>query len=307
VRLPRLKRASETHLPGFRLTPRDRAIIQAVYQFRLLSTPQIEALFFASPGQLTAPSSTRCQHRLKLLYHYGFLERREQLVSLVEGRKSLVYFLAERGAELAAEMQGIPLDRLDWRPSHNAVGQQHLEHLLATNDVRIAITLAAQLHSWLMPVWLDERVLKSYHAEDYVFIAGPRGGQRRVTVVPDGYFVLDVLKPKQGLFFLEVDRRTETVSSRTWSRRDWVRRTQAYLAYYQSGGFTKRYGAHNLRVLTVTTGERHLQSMKAAAERAGDSRIFWFSTFNQATDPNLVLTAPIWQVAGQEGQYCLTD
>lgn len=307
MRLTRLKRVPQEQLPGFRLTTRDREIVQAVYACRALSTPQIEALFFAPPGELVAASSTRCHQRLKLLYHHGFLDRREQFASITEGRRPLVYFLAERGAELVAEQRGLASERLDWRPRHNAVGQQHLEHLLETNNVRVAITLGAELHSWMIPVWLDDRALKSSQGKDYVSITGPRGGRRRVAIVPDGYFMLDILKPKKGHFFLEVDRRTETISSRAWSRRDWVRRTQAYLSYYRSGAFTKRYGARNLRVLTVTTGEQRLASMKSAAERAGGSSLFWFTTFEHATDPQQVLTEPIWQVIGTQGRHRLTE
>lgn len=307
MRLPRLKRAPQSQLPGFRLMTRDRAILQAIATYRALSTPQIEALFFAPPGELAAASSTRCQQRLKLLYHHGLVDRYEQVTSIIEGRKPLVYFLTAKGAELIAESLKPAAKEETWRPTRLPTSSFHLTHLLQTNDVRVAINRAAALHAWTVRTWLDDRSLKSRHAKDYVSISGPQGRPKRVAIVPDGYFVLDIGKRLSGHFFLELDRGTETISSGAWNRRDWLRRTEAYLAYYRSGAFTQRYGARNLRVLTVTMGEQALQRLKEAAERANASNMFWFALFAQATDPRQILTAPIWQVAGKSGQYCLTE
>ena len=281
-------------------------IIQAVYRYRALTTPHIEALFFAPPGQNAAASSTRCRHRLQMLYHNSLLDRIEQLTYTYEGRKPLVYMLTEQSAQLIADRLDVDRDEIDWHPRHNKVSHLFLTHLLQTNDVRIALDRAAQRNAWTIERWLDDRTLKSRHAKDYVEIAGPRGGKRKVVIVPDGYFALDIGKPQVGHFFLELDRRTETVASPTWNRRDWVRKIHTYLGYYRSGGFEKRYKARNLRILTVTTGERRAANMKQATESAGGNKMFWFTTFEQATDPERVLTDSIWQIAGTPGVHCLT-
>lgn len=307
MRLPRLKRAPQAQLPGFRLTTRDRAILQAVSTYRALTTAQIEALFFAPPGELAAASSTRCQQRLKLLYHHGLVDRHEQLTSITEGRKPLVYFLTAKGVALVAESLDHAPNQSDGHPVRLPTSSFHLTHLLQTNDVRVAINRAAALNTWTVTTWLDDRTLKSRHAKDYVAIPGPQGRPKRVAIVPDGYFALDIGKRLSGHFFLELDRGTETISSGIWNRRDWLRRTEAYLAYYRSGAFTERYGARNLRVLTVTTGEKPLRRLKEAAERANASNMFWFAVFAQATDPRQVLTTPIWQVVGKSGEHALTE
>ncbi len=93
-RLKLLQRADAGQLPPLQLNSRDLAIIEAVYSFRALTTPQIEALLF--PGdcdgfqpQAKAPRSgktNRCRHRLKLLFHHGYLYREELPVPLTYGR-----------------------------------------------------------------------------------------------------------------------------------------------------------------------------------------------------------------------------
>ena len=82
-KLPRLVRAKGDNLPGFVLTDRDVDILRAVYEYRALTTTQIEALIFAT----TTPH--QCRKRLQLLFHHGYLYRSEQLHTLSEARKPL--------------------------------------------------------------------------------------------------------------------------------------------------------------------------------------------------------------------------
>src|SRR5690349_4276988 len=91
-RLPRLRQEG-VELPPVRVTVRDAAILAAVYQYRALTTPQIEYLFFTTeePKRKREKISPRCQHRLQLLYHHGYLYRDEQPQKLSEGRLPYVY------------------------------------------------------------------------------------------------------------------------------------------------------------------------------------------------------------------------
>jgi hypothetical protein len=241
---------------------------------------------------------------MQLLFHHGYLWRDEMPTRLGEGRRPLVYFLDTIGAELLAQMAGCEVDDLDWNRKGNDVGGQFLEHLLATNDVRIAITMATRTKDWRIGQWIDDRALKRPQMKDYVTLTGPQGGTRRAAVVPDGYFVLDT---GQHLYhhFLEVDLCTVTGQASTWGRRDWARKVTAYLEYYRSGAYRERYGTQSLRVLTVTRGERRLENLKAITERAGGRARFWFTTFEHV-NPATILTEPIWQVASREGPHTLT-
>lgn len=305
-RLPQLQRVGKEQLPSFRLTERDTAVIEKVHAYRALTTEHIEELCF------TPKTRSKCKLRLKLLYHHGFLLRTEQPQSLTEGRKPFVYWLDKKGAELIAINRGIEFSEVSWRPNTHKVGPQFLYHLLDTNTVRIAVTLAAARHGMTIVDWRDEEMLRKDHATDIVTIKGPQGGEQKTIVIPDDYFVLEVPIAAEGRsiyprLFVEIDRRTVTgeASVSNQSQRDWAHKVQAYVAYYHSDAHKKRYGSTAGRVITITTGEKRAANLKAITERAGGKSRFWFTTFAQLT-PDTVLTEPIWSVAGREGRYTLT-
>ena len=327
-RLPRLRRArgaelaertqaQEAHLPGMRLTTRDVAILLATYHYRIITSLQLQALFFsygsASPSGAPVSSNnqrtdrskinTRCQYRLQLLYHHGYLTRDEQPQKLTEGRRPFIYSLDEKGARLVEEL--LDGEELDWNPreSKRKISPLFLDHLIASNDVRAAITVAARRYDFKVLTWLDERTLKRRQMADTVTLTGPSGTTRRVAVVPDGYFLLDTGAHLYSCF-LEIDRATSTASASMWGGRDWVRKVAVYLEYYRSGKYQERYKTQGLRILTVTIGEKRLANLKAATEKAGGRSRFWFTTFERIRTSD-VLTDPIWQKAGDGGFHTL--
>ncbi len=105
--------------------------------------------------------------------------------------------------------------------------------------------------------------------------------------------------------FLEIDLRTVTGAASTWGKRDWARKVSAYLEYYRSGKYQQRYKTKGLRILTVTTGEKRLANLKAAAERVGGRARFWFTTLEQVRTSD-VLTDPIWRLGGSNEHHTLT-
>jgi hypothetical protein len=282
-------------------------IIRAIYACRALTTPQIHTLFFVGPQEngsqrqpITTAVSTRCQRRLQLLYHHGYIHRDEQPQRLAEGRKPLVYLLDEKGARLLAQARRTEGAEIDWKKKDNRISPMFLEHLLATNDVRIAIQLAANRHGIALERWLDERTLKSSAMKDYVRTTWTdRGGRRqdeRLAVVPDGYFALSH-GPNRGHFFLEIDLATEP-------GKRWAHKVRAYLAYIQSGLYQKRYQTRSLRVLTVTTGPKRLANLIRSTEALGGGALFWFTTLGEAS-ARAVLHLPIWRRAKHEGVHAL--
>ena len=235
------KRAQKRILPGFRLTERDVKTVMAVYNYRALTTPQIETLLFPPDNGQTHPTKTsRVRHRLKLLFHHGYLFRDEQPVKLHEGRKPLVYFIDKNAIPLLAKQYGVFREDIDWHPRDNNVTWMFLDHLLATNDVRIAIEVAAAYAGYSLTKWLDEKTLTRKDMRDSVEIVGPKGARIKATVIPDGFFVLDT-GDHHYFNFLEVDLGTETGRSSKFGRRDFSRKILAYLAYYESGIYAQKY------------------------------------------------------------------
>lgn len=298
-RLKTLTRAPKEDRPGSRLTPRDVEILKAVHDFRVLTTHQISALFFTL-SLLIEYISSRCRLRLRHLYHEGYLGRLELPTKLSEGRKPLVYFLDELGAEYLSKVEGYPVM---WDPPSHHSSHAFLTHLLATNDVRIAMVLSAKKNGLEIPVWLDEKILKHPHTKDTIVLKGERGGREKAAVVPDFYFRLET-QQQRFHFFGERDLGTVTVDASGVGQRDWARKIRAYLEYYRSGAYEKRYHTRDMRVLTITTGERRLAHLRAVTEEVGGKSRFWFATF-EAIQRADILRSPIWYVATWDGLHAL--
>jgi len=168
------------------LTERDQQIILAVYEYRLLSSEHIEALFFPSTSDKTHSRRTACQRRLQLLYHHGFLDRLPQPIILGKGRTPFVYALDEAGADLVADILGIDRADVGWKPKHNQLGVQFLDHSLGISDVRVVLQRLVDQDVFAKVHWVDELILKSAEMKDKVPYL--MQGARPVRKHPDGYF-----------------------------------------------------------------------------------------------------------------------
>ena len=281
---------------GFRLQERDVLIVEAVHRHRVLSTEQIAALFFPTS---TGTVSSSCLSRLRHLVRAGFLERGEQLQARAEGRRPFLYMMTSAGCELLQASLGYEEEDLDWKPSYNDVRWPFLAHQIAINDVYVALAQAVGRIGWRLDRWVDDRILKQRAPQ----VPLPGTGEL-VAVVPDAYFALVGPGGSPTLqFFLERDRATVTVggAGRTAS---WTRRIQAYQAYFASEEIHQQYGTNRIRVLSVTTGGRRLESLKRATEAAGGRKRYWFTTAENVS-PAQILLEPDWQVAGQDGRLSL--
>ena len=288
------KRSTNNTTVGFKMTRRDIEIIRAVYTHRALTTYQINNLHFSQGGL------SRCRHRLKLLAHYGFLHREEQPSKLSDGRKPYVFMIDKNALPLLAEELGVFREDIDWRPAHNRLTWRFLDHLLATNDVRIAIELAVQKKGFHLSRWLDDKTLKSNEMKDRVSIIGPEGANVEVTIVPDGYFLIWTGTHEYDRF-LEVDMGTETGISSKFGRRTFSRKLRGYMEYYISGLYEQKYLSKAMVVLTVTTSEKRMRNLMQLAENINELNPlrFWFTTFDKVNSKS-VLTEPIWHVPGQD-------
>jgi DNA-binding MarR family transcriptional regulator len=260
----------------------DRRIVGLLYDYRVLSQQQIE--------QLMGLARSTVQRLLKRLYDHGYLEREFPPVSHI-GSSPTLYVLDKKGLDLLRRMG---FEDVPDVPSKGLSGT-FLEHTMAINIFRIAITQACLAQGWEIAGWLTENELKADY--DRVRVAGKK---RSVALVPDGYFTVRV--PGKGLthFFLELDRGTMTVAR-------FREKIKAYVVYYKSGGYAKRYGAQGFRVLTVVDGigvGRVDSLVEGSGEVRGIGRRFWFGHLENMR-PERVLDDEVWQIAGANGKVPL--
>lgn len=276
-RLPRNRRADEP--PPMRLMERDIEILKAVHDFRIMRGDQLQALYFGS--QSTA------SYRLSRLYQHGFLDR--HFLPTLGGLASspALYVLGKRGVDVLRRVLDCGPKDIRKPPNNQELSPLFLEHLLQINDFRVAVMVAAREQGYTLEMWLDDYQLKADY--DRVVIQTPQGRKRTVSLIPDGYCVLQVPQGR-ACFFLELDRGTMT-------RARFRDKVLAYQAYIASGQYERRYGTRSLRVLTVTSGPKRLENLREEAEQVGGGRVFWFTTSEQITQEG-VLTEPVWIVAG---------
>jgi hypothetical protein len=281
------------------LTERDRQIILTVYEYRLLSSHQIEALFFPSTNDNTHSRRSACQRRLQLLYHHGFLDRLPQPIILGKGRAPFVYALDKIGADFVANTLGIDRAEVGWKPKHNELGPQFLDHSLVINDVRVVMQLLVEGGVFEAAEWTDEIKLKSAEMKEGVPYL--MQGARAVRKYPDGYFVVSLTTGQQAHFFLEVDQGTMTNAR-------WQEKVKAYHELRQSGRSKKHYGTRNFRVLAVTTSERRLSNLKRATEKVRGDRYFWFLTQEMVNiwKPEEILNS-VWSIATKDEKQPLFE
>lgn len=289
---------------GIRLTTRDLQILEALYTTGYLTTHQIRLLFFTEgscgqQGQIKA-----CERRMRLLYRAGLVRRIEQPVKRGEGSKPYIYALSKKGANFLISELGIDPAEVEWRPQSFEANYPFLNHLLATTDLQIALRAACKPLGIKVVLWTDERELRTTRTIDYVTLIGPTGQPVKTAVIPDAIFVLE-RDGRCALFFVEIDMRTVTIEPKLWERKGCTKKVQAYEAYMRTEEYTKRYEGRRVRILTITTGEKRLENLKAATEKADGSDIFWFATMADALDPTKLLSEPIWQVAGSDTKYSL--
>ena len=299
---------------GIRLTLRDLEILHTLHTARYLTTPQVEQLFWSGG---TRGRAKACQERLRLLHQHGLVRRIALPVRRGDKPKPYVYALDRQGAELLVSELGVESDELDWRPKAQEEHYPFLEHLLTTTDFRIALGQACARTGVQLQAWVDEREPKRGPNVVYVNLHGPQGGSMRAAVVPDASFVL-AREGRLGVFFLEVDLKTVTVAPSKWERRGWMRRIRTYDAYFKSDDYRTKFGSRRARVVTVTSSALRLRNLKKATEAVFEQlracgeddsaqNRFWFTVMTDELEPNRLLTAPIWQVAGSDTPRALLE
>lgn len=271
---------------SLRLSDRDLDVLDALADYRFLSIPQLGVLFFPSRGG--------AEGRLRRLYQAGLCVRVFLPARPYERMTHTIYALSARGAQLLAPRhEGVTPRFLSGREQRSAL---FLDHTLRRNDVRICLErlgiedARTQLLSW-------KQKPEEVRASATIRVPGGRR-QARVTLVPDGVATLYV-RGRVHALVIEVDMGTVPV-------RRMETRYRGYWRWHRDGGGRRRFGAASVRVLTLTTTDTRLASLRRAATRAPEhggkgSALFWFAKL-AAADIDLpeTLISPAWTLARPE-------
>ena len=231
-----------------RLTKRDIELLAALLDYRLLTTTQVQKLFFRSLH--------RTRKRLFKLWQHGIVDRVFRPVALGDAPSEAIYSLARKGARLLTRQDGLT-ERAHPDARRSArVSPLFLDHTLAVNDFRIALKTSCDRNdSARLLFWRQGNEIRFEQViVDQRFGASPV----RVPVVADGLAGVETVG-KKIFFFVEVD--LGTVSHNRWRKR--------FAAYRRASldvGLLRRLGVLKFGVLVITVGEKRMRNLERLAE-----------------------------------------
>jgi DNA-binding Lrp family transcriptional regulator len=292
VRLPRFRRASEP--PAFRLTDDDVEIVRHLARHRFLRSTHIAAL--------VGRSIDRTNDRLSRLFHTGYIDRpRAQLDYYpTSGSFPLVYALADRGARLLIERDGIDFANVEWSRKNRQAGRPFIEHKLAIVDFHVALQQAVPGRADIrliepdeIAAELPERVRKARNPFSLKVKMRQQGVIRERRIIPDLVFGLALCSGARRYFMVEIDRGTMPVVRSNLMQTSFEQKMRAYLTAHAAKQHQQHFGWKNFRVLAVTTDARRRQSMVDALRRSRVPHSLGAPLFYFATRDELGTTNPL--------------
>jgi len=277
------------------LTERDVEVILDIYKYRYLKAEQIKALHF--------PSIQTARRRLRALVRGGYVK-----YFTVPGISEYIYHLDKKGAEVTASELGVDLKDLRWsRKLKEPKDYYFMRHFLKINDFRIILTSACRFSDidllGFIPDYYGEKTERGGTAK-YIrdFVLDIKDRSRVISHTPDGVFALEK-DGKSALFFLEIDRGTETLTN---EEKGFLKSISFYLNYlvdekYQRYQNDFKCGPFKaFRALVVTTSEERLNNMRSASSALSfpypqAKRFIWFTTFDRLKPETIF--GPIWRSA----------
>ena len=280
-------------MPSPKITDRDIRVVHSIYRYKYLNGSQIQRLHF--------PSETTRNRRLRRLIEEDLVEPFE-ILNIPER----IFRIARKGARLVASRLGVETDDLLWTASTKKPKDYYfMRHFIKLNDVRIALEMAANKGPVSLRGFIPEYYGKkersgsvTKYVRDATFgIANPH---EHIPHTPDGVFALEK-GGSPALFFLEVDRGTETLSN---PQKGVLKMVRFYLGYLANGGyqsysedFKTEEDFTSFRALIVTTSAERVENMRSAASSLPQQmhrglQALWCTTFDQLT-PRTIFT-PIW-------------
>lgn len=255
---------------GRRLTERDTAVVVDVYKYRYLKASQIADLHF--PSQQTA------NRRLRSLVDQGYIS-----YFTVPNIEERIYRITTAGAKLVAQVLGVAPGDLLWSKGTSPPKDYYfVQHFAAVSDFRIMLTKACEGSEVDLLGFIPEYYGKRHasgrvtkYIKDVVFdVRNPR---EKISHTPDAVFALSK-GGKPALFFLEIDRGTESLSN---PERGVYKMIRFYEGLAKSGrfkGYGEDFGGAEFKVfrlLIVTTSPVRVRNMRETLGALEQGSVFF--------------------------------
>jgi len=261
-------------LPEFKLTPRVLALLAYTGKHRLISSDDL--------ARLDGGSGQNVKRELRNLWANRYLLRPAVQLNTVAitGPQPLVYGISNRGARLLRDHGHLIDTDVDWSENCRRAGVAFINHSVARSRFMAALDVAQRTRDDInlleapdIIARAPEKTQRARYPLKWVAQV-PDGHGREVveTVIADDLFALIFDDDSASYFLVEIDRGQMPVRRHGKSREEFAggkRRMRTFymhkLATYYHGWRQRRhveqFGIEQLRVLTVTTSEKRIDTM----------------------------------------------
>ena len=210
--------------------------------------------------------------------------------------------LTNRGATHVSEALSVEPEELLWSHSKKTPKDYYfMRHFVAISDFRIMLSTGTGGSNISLLGYIPEhygarhpsgRISK--YIKDVAFsVTDPK---EKISHTPDAVFALKKAE-KPALFFLEIDRGTETIASPEKGIGKMVAFYEGYANEDKYKGYSQDFGCppfQNFRLLIVTTTQRRLENIRGALGKEGSPlhRFFWLTTFEKLNNGSIF--EPLW-------------
>jgi hypothetical protein len=304
--------------PAFTLSERNLALLAYVSQHRLISSDDL--------ARLDGGSEQKAKRELRRLWANGYLLRPvAQLMTVaITGPQPIVYGLSNRGARLLRE-HGHHVGDIDWNENTHRAGIRFIDHEVSRARFMTGLEVAQRergdvslVRAGALLANAPERTRTSKAPLKWTARVPEKGREVHTSIIADDYFALTFADGTAAYFLVEIDRGQMPVRRHGESAEELVggkRRLRTYfkhkLAAYYHGWRQKRhveqFGIEQLRILTVTTSERRIETMLDALREVTNGKgsdLFLFATEDELVAKGLFDAE--W-VSGKGTRVRLTD
>jgi len=276
------------------LQPRDFLLLRGLFDSRVMTLSHISRLYFEGRDEAT-------KKRLQKLKAAGLVSERAR-----RAYDRSVLFLTRKGFQaLFDEGQLSQFPQLSWKSlgKRMQVSELTLRHELEIQEVKTALALAlndtpnfriTEFSTW--PLLYEFRVTIPANSSTFA--------RPEILLKPDGFIQIMETDSEQQefrrLFFLEVDRSTETLNTL-------VTKAIAYREYYRTGGLAVKFGAlkesfseYPFRVLMVFKSEARRDNVAGTLLKLKPPILkqCWLTTLPEVTENPL---GEIWKKPEDSG------
>ena len=266
---------------------------------------------------LVGRSLDRTNDRLLRLFHAGYIDRpRAQLDYYpTAGSSPIAYALADRGARLLIQRDGVEFANVEWSRKNRKAGRPFIEHQLEIVDFSVALQVATGarrdvqfIHPSDIIAAFPEQTRAARNPLSLRVKLSHQGAVHEIGLVPDLVFGLQFADGSRHSFMVEIDRGTMPIGRSDFLQTSFERKMRAYLTAHAGKQHEKHFGWKTFRVLTVTTDQHPYAVDDGRAAQAAHSAQPRRSPllFHDAR-PAARLRSPRAYVAGRQRPQCSTE